>query len=178
MTRNRPLRPGEQPPLAGPNAGNKGGNNRNRNNGGGNNRNRNRGGGGGAGTDTTTAGFDFSGIAADPGAWLQGELQKVGYDPLGQGQYNAFLNSITAEPFAAGWDTYQTNNANQDVNIGSYIGTQGWGAPQANPDPNAAPDMSLFKQWLDAQISRYSPQQRGIYNTGKDRGGTRWSVYI
>lgn len=177
MTQNRPLRPGEQPAMTGPKAGNKGGGNRNRPNNRPNNRNRGGGGGGGGGvgTDVTTAGFDFSGIASDPSAWLQGELQKVGYDPFGEGQYNAFLNSGIVDPFAAGWETYKTTNTGQNVTIGDYIGSLGWGTPA---QPNAAPDMSLFKQYLDAQIARYSPQQRGIYNTGKDRTGSRWSVYV
>jgi hypothetical protein len=179
MPGNRPLRPGEQPPLAGPKAGGKGGNNRsNRNPNGGNNRpNRNRGRGGNPATSTTTtAGFDYTGVANDPGAWLQGELQKIGYDPFGGGDFNAFLNSTVVDPFTEGWATYQTANTGQNVTVGDYIGSLGWGA---NPyQSGQAPDMGRFMDYLNQHIARYSPRARGVYDPGKDRGGTRWSVYV
>lgn len=210
MAGNRPLRPGEQPPLAGSPGGGGGQQKKKRrpNAGGGGGDGKQVlpgiplvGGGGGGGA--TQKGFDFSGIAADPGAWLRGQMTQAGFDVNAVGPYATFLNSAVIDPFVAGWDTYQTTNTGRNVTIGDYIASQGWGTPQPTNGHLAgldapgrpytrpsgrpsrrgdggptAPNMAGFWDYVNAVIARYSPQARGVYDSGKDRGGTRWSVYV
>ncbi len=132
------------------------------------------------GDDTTTT---FAG--ADPQAFFRGLLTNAGFDPTATNGMGDFLNTNLASNFQAGWNTYQTNPANVNKTLWDYVRDNNMGVPesflqaqQAEGAYTANPaDWQEFQQQILGQINRYSPQQLGTYDPGKQAGSVRWNLF-
>jgi hypothetical protein len=101
--------------------------------------------------------------ASDPGAWMMGKMRAAGINLSGKDDaFNGYLNDQIVSPFTQRWAEYQA--AVPDAGFGNFVThhRQPWG------DINSP----TWNAYLQQQLSQYTP-----YSAGKERGGTRWSVY-
>jgi hypothetical protein len=128
-------------------------------------------------TDVTTPEPTTAFAAEDPQSWFQGALQQSGFNTdlaTGHGQ---FLNDMIGGQFAQGFNTFQTNPANAGKTLWDYVRGQNMGVPEPYLGGQPGGDWAAFQAWIRSQMDRYSPQQQGLFDQGKQPGSVRYNYF-